>query len=207
MNGYEAYLHDMVGASAVASMGSAILGALVSIAVYVMQGIAFYRMAEKCGIPNGWLAFIPIANVWLLGKIADANEITPKHAKRLLILEILTSGLAILLLACMAVMLPTAMMGETAPFAGLSLFMMLVSLVMIVVAIVYTVFLYIAFYRICENFAPESTTGWFLGILLGGLCCSTLIPPILLLVLSGNEPASGAPKATYTEVPPRDDVF
>lgn len=207
MNGYEEYLYEMVGASAAASMGSAILGALMSIAVYILQGIAFYRMAEKCGIPNGWLAFIPIANVWLLGKIADANEITPKHAKRLLILEILTSGLSILLLACTAAMLPAAVMREAAPSAGSSLLVILLSIAVIVIAIVYTVFLYIAYYRICENFALENATGYFLGVLLGGMCCSSLIPPILFLILSGKDPQSNVPKATYQETPPSDSVF
>lgn len=200
MNGYEEYLYEQVIASAAASMGSAILGSLVSIAVYIMQAIALWRMAEKLGIPNGWLAFIPIANVWLLGKIADAGERSPKHAKRLLVMEILTVVLTFLVCGFLVA-------ATVSGWEGYTFIMGLLSVALIILAIVYTVFSYIACFRICEDFAPENAVGWFLGILLGGLCCSSLIPPILMLILSGKEPASGAPKATYTEVPPRDDVF
>lgn len=194
MNGYEATRFEwMAGASAF----EAVVGLLLGLAVYILYGVAFYRMADKLGIPNGWMGFVPIANVYLLGKIADADEIAPKHAKRLLIAEIIALALSVVVIAT-----AFAAMEHEAATAALMFF----AFVLIVVALVNTVFTYIAYYRICENFAPQNTKGYFLGILLGGMCCSDLIPPILLLVLSGNEPDSMM-RVTYTEVPPPDNVF
>ena len=165
----------------------AVLGMFMSLACYILQGVALYRMAGKLGIDSPWLAFIPIANIWMLGKIADASESIPKHAKRLLILEILLFiPFAGVLGVGTGALLAGAGRLDAAGIAVMGIF----AVAVFVIAIVYSIFAYIAYYRICENFAPENKTGYFLGMLLGGMCCSTLIPPILMLILSGKEPQS-----------------
>lgn len=191
MNEYEAILEAV---SAGTEIMQAVLGLVMSLAVYILQGIALYRMAGKLGIGSPWLAFVPIGNVWLLGKIADANEAVPKHAKRLLILNIL---LLIPVSGVLGVALGALLAGIPELGVGAIAFMFTFGIAMLVLAIVCSVFTYIAYYRICENFAQENKTGYFLGILLGGMCCSELIPPILLLVLSGKEPGSNM-QTTYT---------
>lgn len=191
MNEYAAILEAV---SAGTKFVQAVLGLLMSLAVYILQGIALYRMAKKLGIGSPWLVFVPIANVWILGKIADVGEAKPKHAKRLLISS------AIMLVPCAGVSGAAAgavLHGNEA--LGMAAIAMMIAFcaIMLVAAIVYSVFTYIAYYRICQNFAPEQTTGYFLGILLGGMCCSGLVPSILLLILSGKEPMSGR-KIVYT---------
>ena len=37
--------------------------------LYILQSIALYKLAEKNNIANAWLAWIPIANMYLLGKL------------------------------------------------------------------------------------------------------------------------------------------
>ena len=40
------------------------------IAVYIWMAICLMKIAEKTGTPNGWLAWIPIANIYLICMIA-----------------------------------------------------------------------------------------------------------------------------------------
>ena len=38
---------------------------------YVAQGLGFSAMAKNRGIERPWLAWVPMANTWLLGRISD----------------------------------------------------------------------------------------------------------------------------------------
>lgn len=42
---------------------------VLAIVFYVFQSIALYKLAEKNNINNAWLAWIPVANMYLLGKL------------------------------------------------------------------------------------------------------------------------------------------
>lgn len=44
---------------------------LVSIALYVLQAIGLYTIAQRRGIAHAWLAWVPVGSVWILGSIAD----------------------------------------------------------------------------------------------------------------------------------------
>jgi len=44
---------------------------LLNVAAYVLTSLAFYTVAKRRGLSNPWLAWIPVANVWLLGSISD----------------------------------------------------------------------------------------------------------------------------------------
>ena len=43
----------------------------VSIALYVLQALGLYAIAQRRGIARAWLAWVPIGNLWLLASIAD----------------------------------------------------------------------------------------------------------------------------------------
>ena len=36
---------------------------VLALAMYVVEGIALFRMAKKVGVPNGWMAFVPVTNM------------------------------------------------------------------------------------------------------------------------------------------------
>lgn len=38
------------------------------ITLYLFQSIGLMKIADKLGTPNSWLAFIPVANMYILGK-------------------------------------------------------------------------------------------------------------------------------------------
>ncbi len=59
----------MLGFEALANMGTTSL--IITIVMYIYFAIALMSIAKKTNTPNGWLAFIPIANVYLMTQIAS----------------------------------------------------------------------------------------------------------------------------------------
>ena len=47
------------------------LPTLISLAVYVFTALGLYTLAQRRGLRNPWLAWIPVANVWILGSLSD----------------------------------------------------------------------------------------------------------------------------------------
>ena len=48
---------------------------LIAVAVvYVVNSISLMKISKKVGVKNGWLAFIPFANYWLLGRLAEEDR-------------------------------------------------------------------------------------------------------------------------------------
>jgi hypothetical protein len=41
------------------------------IALYLVQTVPIYMIARKCGQQNAWMAFVPLANLWLLCDMAE----------------------------------------------------------------------------------------------------------------------------------------
>lgn len=42
---------------------------VIGIVSYVFMGIGLMKMAQKAGLPNPWLSWIPGGNVWLIGEL------------------------------------------------------------------------------------------------------------------------------------------
>lgn len=61
----------MVGALAVFIMIVALVGVGVGIVFYILKSLGLMRMAERRGIPNAWMGWIPFADMFLYGSIAD----------------------------------------------------------------------------------------------------------------------------------------
>lgn len=43
----------------------------LSVATYVLHSLSLHTIAKRRGIRNGWLAWIPMGNLWILGNISD----------------------------------------------------------------------------------------------------------------------------------------
>ena len=79
---------------------------VIQIAAYVLSSLALYTIAERRGLNHAWLSWIPVANVWILGSIADQyryvarGEIKSKR-KVLLTLNIISAVLtAVMVCLC-----------------------------------------------------------------------------------------------------------
>lgn len=58
-----------------AVMWGAIVGMLISLALavtlYVVRSIGLYKVAHRRGIKRPWMAWVPLADYWILGSVAD----------------------------------------------------------------------------------------------------------------------------------------
>lgn len=50
---------------------SAAFSGVINLAVFVFTALALYSLAKNRGIRNPWLAWVPVANVWILGSLSD----------------------------------------------------------------------------------------------------------------------------------------
>lgn len=55
--------------------GGIFLFFFVGLVLFLLRGFALMKMAKKCGIKNGWLAFVPVASTYMYGKIAFSDKI------------------------------------------------------------------------------------------------------------------------------------
>lgn len=76
---------------------------VIGLVSYVLLAVGLHSMAKRRGIRNAWLAWIPIANAWVLGCLSDQYQYVAKgrnksRRKVLLTLGILTEVVSIILL-------------------------------------------------------------------------------------------------------------
>ena len=162
---------------------------LVGIAGYFLRSIGLYSMAKRRGINNPWLAWIPVAWVWVLGSISDQFRYVTKaqirsKRKTLLVLNIISFVLVIVMLVVMIVSMvdlmgPLMSTGEwTAEmedqFMGDALAMLFKVLAVcglaMIVSIVFSVFYYIALFDLYNSADPGSSVAFLIvGIFLGWL--------------------------------------
>lgn len=71
---------------------------LVSLAIYVFTALSLYTIAQRRGLHCPWLAWIPVANLWLMGSLSDQYRYLTKGQLKhkriiLLVLEGITLAL------------------------------------------------------------------------------------------------------------------
>ena len=153
----------------------ALIALIFAVVTYVLSSVGIYTIAKRRGIKNPWMAWIPVANAWILGSISDQYQyvVKRKNTNRRLILVIL-SGISVLLgsvgsgsyfdiLANAAVGsdAATAIMGPVMAITGAGFLSTGVS-------IAYTVFRYIALYDLYSSSRPQNNVLFLvLGIFFG----------------------------------------
>ncbi len=172
---------DLMGVSLITALLSEIPTLLINIAIYVFTALSLYTVAKRRGIHKPWLAWIPIANAWLLGCIADqyravAMGETKSRRKVLLITGIARAVISVFALVLMIVMIVNllevgvdvvdpmySMSDELAlkllgAVGGPAVGFGLMGLTLIPVAIVYVVFYFIALYDVYKSCDPGNAT-------------------------------------------------
>lgn len=140
------------GASILAGVLSiALIVALIAIAFYVFNALMLYKLAQKRGVENAWLAWIPYGNMWILGKVSGPMVLFGKWK--------IEKPELILLLAPIALMVIGWILGVFAivPFIGL-LFAAISTVISWVGDIAYAIFRSLALYRIYSAYVPKKTT-------------------------------------------------
>lgn len=142
-------------------LGIFLILALLCICNYVLTGVAYYKMAKKLDLENKWLAWIPVGQKFLLGKIAgDRATIFGKELRdvSIVLLAITLAAIALSIVPIIGVLLSIA------------------SIVMY----------YITLYKVLRIFKEESAVLYLVLSIVFAI--TILFQPILLLVLSRKEP-------------------
>lgn len=160
---------DAVGAAAVVLLVCFVVMLLsfaYSILVYVLQSLGLYTVAKRRGIHNPWLSWIPVGNMWILGSISDQYQYVAKgkirnRRKVLLGLEIALYALMVGFFISYFVMLfkiigfADTMMDMDSQIISSMLGIFGVYFAVFAVAIVATVFLYMAYYDLFVSCNPD----------------------------------------------------
>lgn len=151
---------------------AAVLGILLVISVltiglgivmYVFQSLGLYAIADRRGIRKPWLAWIPLGNMWIMGSICDQYQyvVKGKVRNRRKTLLGLTIGLWVALLLYYAfyfvgiIGVVTGLIDGNSALAMVPLVFVL-AIAMLVLAILLTVFQYIALYDVYTSCSPDS---------------------------------------------------
>ena len=147
---------------------------------YIMQGIGFSAMAKNRGIENPWLAWVPMANSWLVGKISDqyrekATGEDPNLRKKLLVRKIVQNASTLAFLGLVVlwyfgtvfaiVFSETFFLDVDALFSTMVLVLYIALFLWIVVYTVISIFYYISQYKalfdIYRSSDPKTSTLFF----------------------------------------------
>lgn len=145
---------------------------LLNIASYVLGALALYTIAQRRGIKNAWLAWVPVVNCWLIGSLSDQYRYVVKgeyKSKRisLLVLNIINSAL-ILVLTVLGIAALVAVGTAGSPFsmmpgytamtrlAGLGIAAACLGLAVAIVSITAMVIRFMALNDIFHSMDPEN---------------------------------------------------
>lgn len=173
----------------------------ISLVDYILTGIAYMKLAKQRGIKNPWLAWIPFANAYLIGKVSD--DINAQYQKKtnrgvaLLILNIIssaggliTSGFAFDAFNRLARMSDyfTSSYSYSFGYAASSV-IIIVSLLLAAASIWCTVILFMSYYSVFKEYSPANA-GAFLAISLVALFILSIsfAAPIIILCIYKNTP-------------------
>ena len=180
-----------VVAGVVIVYGLIILGAFaLSIVSYVFQGLGLWAVAKRRNVAGAWTAWVPGANVWLLGAIADNYNFKTKGKKSnlriwLLILYIVLIVMYIAYIVFAITSGVLTILSDGAPqavFAALVPYM-LISFICFVVAAVCSVLRYIALYKFYKSCAPSDAVLF----LILAIVASVVTPFLIFYVRNKDE--------------------
>ncbi len=179
-------------------IGAIAVSAVIGIAIYLLESISVYKMAKSAEIKNPWLAFVPVANDWVFGTLAEKykKKNGTKSARFGIILPVLEG---IVLIESIALTIFTVISvkeitgyaldavntsAEMAPEQFMSLIpVIILYFALMAVAIAYAVVFFIALWRVYSSFDKSNAT---LYIVLSVIF--TISVPIILFIIRNRKP-------------------
>ena len=173
-------------------IGAIAVSAVIGIAIYLLESISVYKMAKSAEIKNPWLAFIPVANDWVFGTLAEKykKKNGTKSARFGIILPVLEG---IVLIEAIALTIFTVI--SIKEITGYALdavntstemvpeqFMSLIPVIILYFALMAVVF-FIALWRVYYSFDKSNAT---LYIVLSIIF--TISVPIILFIIRNRKP-------------------
>ena len=166
---------------------------LISLAIYVFTALSLYTIAQKRGIACPWLAWIPVANLWVLGSVSDQYRYLTRGQRKskriwLLVLKIGATVLAGILLTVVVTMI----VAESFDGAVLSLLLLLP---LAAVALAGAILEYMALYDVYASCDPDNAS---LYLVLSVFF--TFLRPVFLF-LSREKELGMPPRKQQTDTP------
>ncbi len=166
---------------------------IIALAMYLLEAVGLYGMAKSSGFSRPWRGFVPFANTFLFGKIAERyvkkdGKRSAKFGGLLLAFEILTLIFSIATMAFVISMISVLATSYNDSELNASIVVPMVAMlaccfVLIGVLIAYVVIYYVALWRIFTAFDYNNATVYFvLSILF------SFLGPIFLFVLRNKQP-------------------
>lgn len=161
----------------------------IALATYIVNGISMMKISKKLGVENGWLAFVPFANYWLLGRLAeeDGKRYHPEKKQTKWSKIYLTTGIVylVVMLLLSSAFLAFSVVGSlgaaqsgSAAAAEMGILRGVVQLVYeaVIMALAFVVMVvgYVVFYKVYHAMAGESAT-WMIVL--------TILLPVSQLVI------------------------
>lgn len=179
-------------------IGAIAVSAVIGIAIYLLESISVYKMAKSAEIKNPWLAFIPVANDWVFGTLAEKykKKNGTKSARFGIILPVL-EGIVLIEAIALTIFMVISVKeitgyaldavntsSEMAPEQFMSLIpVIILYFALIAVAIAYAVVFFIALWRVYSSFDKSNAT---LYIVLSVVF--TISVPIILFIIRNRKP-------------------
>ena len=143
---------------------------LLSIASYVLTALALYTIARRRGLKNPWLAWIPVADSWLLGSLSDQYRYVVKgeHKSKRKILLFFRIVIALMWISLMGLLVNLCFHAVGNAFWGTmtedrifqilhqALNLLVVLLPLLGISIAYAVFRYMALYDLYKSLDPSN---------------------------------------------------
>ena len=155
---------------------------LFSIAAYVLSALALYTIARRRGLRSPWMAWVPVANSWIIGSISDQYRYVVRGENRskrksLVVLSILSAVFTVALVVLFVVLVVSAanngMRGVSeqemlSDLFGLLMAMLGLCLPLAAVAIAFAVIRYMALFDIYRSLDPSNSVMYLvLSIVVG----------------------------------------
>ena len=131
-----------------------------SLVCYVLQSYGLYTIANRRGIRNSWLAWVPVGNMWILGSISDQYQYVAKGKvknRRKLLLG-LNIGLVVATVGWFIAILASALMSESVANGVITfvLIMLLGYLAFLTMVVIATVYMYLCCYDLYNSCNPSN---------------------------------------------------
>ena len=140
-------------------------GAVLQILCYVFTSLALYTIAKRRGIRNYGLAWVPVANLWILGSISDqykyvtAGKVQGRR-KLLLGLGIVNALSSVLAVSVAVAVVMNALTASSIEnwLIGLAWALGAVALLILLVDIIFIVLYFISLYNVYASCMPGNAT-------------------------------------------------
>ncbi len=147
----------------------------IVIANYIMNAIGFQTIAKRRGVKYPWMAWIPYANYWLIGSIADEYDQRKGLKKRWgkILVGLLIGygvGFTLYFIAIIVMIIRTALQAVqgfyepefTTAMIGSFLFIYVVLIIFMILALILSIVYYICLYKIFESTVPDKSAKYLI---------------------------------------------